>query len=298
MTKLLYDASKWIEKKNYYIYDVPQRDPSWLLVKIGRPSGSTIGYCLGHSPFNTPDESALDICCMRFNANEEGVINASIPIVLGKKSKNEESIRVMGLGTINEPIARDYYANLKNVLCDEVGYAVPKFDFRLGVSIDGDVMNKDGTETDGMIEIKCPEKMYAPIKNYIMNKRFKEKHMGKIKDINKFKDNVSYEDKYYYIWQTHYDQMQLGMAIMNKKWCDYVVFALDGNRFVKRVYFNRKYWNDMYKQIDIFIENKINPLLKYLGNSNSQVILQHGIHFEGYEEYKPQILNFLLSPAA
>ena len=291
----MYNPDKWAEYSDYYTYDVPQRDPSWLLVKIGRPSGSTLGYCLGHSTFNTPEEAALDICCMRYNILPDGSIDSKIPIILGKKIKSEESKRIMGLGTDTEPIAREWYANETKTLCEEVGYCVPKFDQRLGVSIDGDVKNLDGPPTDGMIEIKCPEHMYKPIKEHLANESFSKKYTAiqlPDKPLKEYKKD--YNDYYYYIWQTHYDQMQMGMAIMNKKWCDYIVYALDGDRYIERIYFDKIYWGILYEEIDKFIKEKVDSLLGYLNIIELKDIILHGLNINSIPE--SQKLTFPLMP--
>ncbi len=293
--KLLYDINKWVDKGKYYIYDVPQRDPSWSLVKIGRPSGSTIGYCLGHSQFNSPDETALDICGMRYNYVSKDLVDVTYPIIIGKKQKDEKSKRVMELGTINEPIAREYYAKSRNVICEEVGYAVPKFEPRIGVSIDGEVKTLDGTPTDGMVEIKCPENTYKPLLQYLSSEEFIKKNMEvkTNKEKNKVPWKLKTKEDYYYIWQTHYDQMQMGMGILNKLWCDYVVYSLQGHKLIKRVYFNPDYWNEMLKDIRIFIETKINPLLGYLNSLPIEYVIEKCLGINP-AEYDKQMLKFLL----
>ena len=305
----LYDANKWKDMGKFWIFDVPQRDPAWILVKIGRPSGSTIGYCLGHSKFSTPEKSALGLCCMKYNYVDipaalttnttiKRIIDPIRPIILGKEDKSDESKRVMDLGTLNEGSARDKYISWRRISCEELGYAVPKSRPHIGVSIDGDVRNVDGTSTEGIVEIKSPEHMYEPIKNHITSQAFIEKHAGKTPKDNKEMGTwkpKTYERDYTYIWQTHYDQMQMGMGILEKLWCDYIVDSLDGFTFIKRVYFDESYWNKMMTDIDIFIRDKINPLLSYLNQIDVSQILKFGLGLDpsGYESQK---LTFPLMP--
>lgn len=306
---LLYDNSKWKDMGSFWIFDVPQRDPAWILVKIGRPSGSTIGYCLNHSKFSTPDKSALDLCCMKYNFIEvpevifgnttvKQIIDPIRPILLGKENKSENSKRVMDLGTKNESLARDKYISWRKVQCEELGYAVSKLHPHIGVSIDGDVKELDGNITKGIVEIKSPEHMYEPIKNYITSEVFIRKHMRKIPRANKdmkIWKLKTYEHDYHYIWQTHYDQMQMGMGILSKLWCDYIVDSLDGFTFIKRVYFNQEYWDNMIKDINIFIQHKISPLLAYLNQTGIENILKFGLGLDP-SCYLPQKLTFLLMP--
>lgn len=308
---LLYNLSKWKDMGKFWIFDVPQRDPAWILVKIGRPSGSTIGYCLEHSKFSTPDKSALDICCMKYNyidipealctnSTVKKIIDPKSPIILGKEDKSENSRRVMDLGTKNEGAARDKYISWRKVSCEEIGYAVSKIHPKIGVSIDGDVRELDGTPTEGIVEIKSPERMYEPIKNHITSVAFINKHIGKIPKTNKAMKTWKlkiYEKDYSYIWQTHYDQMQLGMGILGKLWCDYIVDSLDGFTFIKRVYFNQEYWDKMMLDTDIFIRDKISPLLNYLNQTKTEDILKFGLKMDS-TAYLLQKLLFPLMPPA
>jgi hypothetical protein len=226
-----YDPTKWVDKKIYWIYDVEQKHPGWHLVKIGRPSGSTCGAALGHSSFDTtPELQALYLSGQ------------------AKKNFKSDQLDAMAHGVITEPEARDWYAKKYNVTVIELGMCVPKWDTHLGVSVDGDVIG-----TDGMIEIKCPKRMYKTLKDYM-----KSRNEGLVRD----SDDPNIEN-FKHIFHTHYDQMQLGMAILQKKWCDYIVFCTPENSvFVQRVPFNLKYWNDvMYPGLLKFNKEELDPLL-------------------------------------
>lgn len=228
-----YNISKWKDFGNFWLYDVDQKEPDWLLVRKGRPSGSNCGYLLGH---NNP----------RFGSKEDTVLE-----ITGRKVKvfNASQQVNMNYGNEVEPLARDWYEKTRNVKVNELGFVVPKWDYNIGVSVDGVILTKDGQETDGMIEIKGPKKMYGPLNGHIQ----KQKNGIYVKD-----------DDYSHIWTTHYDQMQLGMAILGKKWCDYVVYCLPENKtFVQRIPFNYEYWNiKMYEPLKQIINNEIKPLLE------------------------------------
>ena len=106
--------------------------------------------------------------------------------------------------------------------------AIPKWNLYFGVSVDGVVDNQPG-----IIEIKCVQKMYWPLKNYCRN----------------------HPTGYDHIWKTHYDQMILGMAILNKQWCDYVVYCEKESKvFVQRIPFNADYWKQLYTSTQKFID--------------------------------------------
>ena len=139
----------------------------------------------------------------------------------------------MDYGTRLEPIARGWYEKSRKCVVKELGMAIPKWDKYLGVSVDGVVENQDG-----IIEIKCVKRMYYPLKKYMGNPT----------------------NGYDHIWKTHYDQMMLGMAVLNKKWCDYIVYCPNENKvFVQRVPFDSKYWEDLYLKTKSFIETQLKP---------------------------------------
>ena len=210
----------WIDCGNYWISDNPQRTDDWLEDRKGRITGSVSGSCVGHSKFKSPPIAALEIS--------------------GKKKPNftPHQLKIMEYGTVNEPVACDWYKKINNVIVEELGLVVPKWNIYLGASVDGVVKG-----TDGIIEIKCPQKMYYPLENYL--------------------NNTSKPDDYSHIWKSHYDQMQLGMAILEKKWCDYIIFCIPEDKvFTQRIPWNQSYWdNEFNPKLNDFIDNRLKPLL-------------------------------------
>ena len=281
-----YDPNKWIfnsydknndSKEGFYLYEENQRNPGWHLVRIGRPSGSTVGACVGHSNFGNQDDTALEICGIK------------------KKVFDEKSLARMNHGVEFEDTARDFYENkivrdyyerTTGLKVKELGYIIPSWDLRIGVSLDGEIeilnndnkvetMKEDGeievkieskveednkiekeskveednkTEREnGIIEIKCPQKMYEPLKGAIQTRKMGFKISG-----------------YSHIPITHYDQMQLGMAIRKRSFCDYIVYCTSSDSvFTQRIPFNLEYWSkSFYPTISWFCDNKIKPNLQ------------------------------------
>lgn len=174
-----YDSSKWRDCEEYWIYDEEQRTPGWLLVRRGRASGSTFAACIGDSNFDTPEEQA---------SYSSGRV---------EKEFTEKQLEAMNFGTITEDEAREWYEKSYQVKVEEKGMVVPKWNMNLGVSVDGVVFNLNGNEGEGIIEIKCPKRMYWNLKQY-----------------------SSLENKpndFDHIFKSHYAQMQLGMAVWKKK---------------------------------------------------------------------------------
>jgi hypothetical protein len=165
----------------------------------------------------------------------------------------------MDYGTDHEDDARKWYEQTFNVTIEEIGLAVPKFNSHLEASIDGavftkiDIENKKKSwETPGMIEIKCPKKMYTPLKEY------------NLKVAHGWKPPKGYHQ---HIWSSHYAQMQMGMITLGKEWCDYIVYCIpEQNIFVERVFLDLAYWNmDLYPKITRFIDTRLKPRLDRKG---------------------------------
>lgn len=192
-----------------------------------RVTGSNFGAASGWSRFTTPEELAQYISGRK------------------KRTFSPESIENMAHGTKYEPVARTWYENATGLKVEEVGLAVPKWNFHLGASVDGVIVGQEG-----ILEIKCPKRMYGPLIEHTYN-------LG-----------VGWEapSPYYHehIWDSHYAQMQGGMAILGKKWCDYLVYCTEDRRvFRERILFDRSYWEKkLYPSLQSFLHNHLFPILE------------------------------------
>lgn len=133
-----------------------------------------------------------------------------------------------------------WYQDTYNVKIEKIGTLIPKWDDRIQTVIDGIV-------NDGVIDIRQPNTMYKSLTHYTQK-------------IN----NAWIPEKYYHdhIFDDHYIQMQSNMKICNKLWCDYIVFVKHGNQvYIERVYFNEKYWNELWPTIDDYITNVLIPTI-------------------------------------
>lgn len=214
----------WIDHGKYFELNIPQGDQGWLEGRIGRVTTSVSGGLAGNSRFKTPEEQGLIIAGMQ-------------------ESFTEEAIERMNHGTRTEPDARKWYAKKSGYKVVERGLIVPKWDYRLGASVDGDVIG-----TDGIIEIKCPVRMYKPLSWYSQQ-------------IQAGWEPPS--DYYRHIWPTHYDQMQHAMAVMDKKWCVYIVYAIEDQEiFTQTIPFNPSYWSQHYKTLIQNYNKYVVPNLK------------------------------------
>jgi len=141
-----------------------------------------------------------------------------------KATFSEESLVHMARGVRLEPVARLFYELNTSTKVQEIGLAIPKWDYRIGSSVDGLVGDY------GCIEIKCPAKMYAKLDNKYL------------KPVDR-------------IISSHYDQMQGAMAILGRFWCDYVVYCEDTREiYIERVAFDGMHWNQIYARINEFFD--------------------------------------------
>ena len=218
----------WKDEGEYWHCLIDQGTDEWLEIRKGRCTGTTNN---GESSFG---ESKTQIA--RYIAGIE------------TKKFTKEQLERMNHGTKKEPVARRWYEQKYNKKVKEMGICIPKSDYTMGVSVDGVVENENG-----IIEIKCPQRMYWPLK----------KHLKKSND--KYDLGISGPD---HIWKSHYKQMQMGMGVLRKLWCDYIVYANDGLVYTERIYFNKKFWEKLKNEIEVFWKEYVSPLLEKENKKN------------------------------
>ena len=218
-------SKDWKDCGNFWEHVAEQGTDEWKNARIGRVNGSNSGSMGNKSRFKT--------------AEETGKIIAGV----ATETFSPEALERMNKGTKNEPVVRNWYEKEYNCKVLERGLCVLKTDITIGASVDGDVLN-----TDKIIEIKCPVKMYRPLLTYMEN----TEHGWKPE-----KDYVGH------IWETHYCQMQQGMFVLNKKYCDYIVYSdSDSQIFTQRISFNPVFWKEHYKLIKENYNKYVLPHLK------------------------------------
>lgn len=205
----------WQDCGEYLVNMHPQGSEGWLAARRGLLTASNVGGAVGHCRFKTPEQ-----------------------VRAGETTVDDAARARMAHGTRWEPVVRRWYEKKHGVTVDEVGLAVPKWDPRIGGSLDGQVRG-----ASKCIEIKCPQKMYWRVAQYVALTPESKAELG----------------RYYHahIFDSHYDQMQTCMAITGNAVCDYVVAAMDGPRAdicVVSVPFNKEYWDtELYPLICAFL---------------------------------------------
>lgn len=220
-----FTSTSWVDCGTYWQNIAPQGSDEWIKERFRRLTTSNFGAAAGRSAHCSKIDLAMDIAGIKYKSFPDR----------GKLCK--------GHGTVTEPEARDWYCRTRNVEVVEVGLAVPKWEPRIGTSLDGQVRG-----VKGAIEIKSPFTMYENLDN----------HIAKIK--TGWRPPPFYHE---HIYDTHYYQMQGGMKITGNEWCDYIVFATQSNRvYVERVPFNPRYWDEtMWPEITSFLDEYMEPLI-------------------------------------
>lgn len=217
----------WKDCGSYYLNTAIQGSDEWHLNRKNRLTASNIGAALGYG----------------YN-KASGIMETALSITnIKEKQFTTSSKFAMQHGVVTEPIARAWYSVSRDVEIREVGLAVPKWEPRIGASLDGDIIG-----TDGIIEIKAPINMYEPL----------------ILHIRKIELGWIPEPGYHaHIHTSHYMQMQTSMKVTNKVWCDYIVYATGSDLvYVERVYFNQMYWDSIiWPGITYFLDYIMEPLI-------------------------------------
>jgi len=158
------------------------------------------------------------------------IANIVAQIITGKSNEAGYINEAMQNGIDTEPIAANYYEELFDCKLEEVGFVTPdesnKYHEWVGVSPDR--LTEDG----GIVEIKCP--FASTHLYYLMNP-------GKLPST--------------YKWQV-YGQL----FVTGAKYCDFFSFVPDMKPFILRVYPDESIFNEIEKELDIFIP-KVNELL-------------------------------------
>ena len=215
----------WVDRGLFWEHTAPQGTDGWKEARKGRINSSNSGAMAEKSRFKS--------------AEETGKIIAGVE----EDSFSPEAIERMAHGTREEPTVRNWYEKEYKCQVLERGLCVSKDNYRIGASVDGEVIG-----SDVILEIKCPVKMYGPLVTYMENVD------------HGWKPPVGYHD---HIWENHFLQVQHGMHILQKKYCDYVVYCSSSSRvFTQRIAFDPEYWQDHYSLLKTNYDKYIYPYVK------------------------------------
>jgi putative phage-type endonuclease len=198
-----------------------QRSESWYQIRCGRVTASRVADIIAKTKtgYSTSRENYLaQLVCERMT----------------KKPAESYSNAAMQWGTDQEPFAKSAYETAKDVLVDELGFAVHP-------TIEGAGASPDGLVGEfGLVEIKCPNT--ATHIETLLTQTLPTKYIT---------------------------QMQWQMACTQRHWCDFVSFdpRMDEGLqlFIKRVDYDPIYVAQLEKEVINFlmdVEDKIQKLNK------------------------------------
>ena len=198
-----------------------QRTEEWFAARCGKVTASRVADIIAKTktgPSASRENYLAQLVCERMTG----------------KPAESYSNAAMQWGTDQEPFARAAYEGAKDVLVEEMGFAVHPTIEGAGASPDGLV------GLFGLVEIKCPNT--ATHIQTLLDQKVPEKYNT---------------------------QMQWQMACTARQWCDFVSFdprMADGLQlFIKRVEYDPIYVAQLEKEVIFFlmeVEEKINKLNK------------------------------------
>ncbi|MEV7472260.1 lambda exonuclease family protein [Pseudarthrobacter oxydans] len=158
--------------------------------------------------------------------------------------------QAMMRGTLDEPYARDAYAE-HHAPVEELGFMVRDFGkYKLGYSPDGLVGD------DGLIEIKS---------------RAQKKHLQTI-----LADEVPLENM---------AQIQTGLLVSGRDWCDYVSFCSGMPLYTKRVTQSLRWFAAITEAVETFEANAAEMLATYTAATKNLPATERLDHFAEMEIY-------------
>ena len=223
-----FNPDLWENHSSYYLNKAPQSEPAWEDARKRRLTTTKFASCAGFDKKYTTREDVIE----EYKGH--------------KKPFTAEQITHIARGKRDEPKARFLYESRLGIKVKEVGLAVPKWDTRLGGSSDGVPYLVDGEESEGIVEIKSPERMYSSLEEHLWN--VKNGIAAELHEDYPFK-------KFSHIPINYYCQILGMMAIMGKKWCDFVVYCeKQDNLYIQRIVFDESEWAILYEKLLVFLE--------------------------------------------
>ena len=198
-----------------------QRTEEWFAARCGKVTASRVADIIAKTKTG-------------YSASRENYLAQLVCERMTSKPAESYSNSAMQWGTDQEPFARAAYEAAKDVLVEEVGFAIHPTIKDAGASPDGLVGEF------GLVEIKCPNT--ATHIQTLLDQKVPEKYIV---------------------------QMQWQMACTSRQWCDFASFdprMEEGLQlFIKRVEYHPLYVAELEKEVINFlmdVEDKIRKLNK------------------------------------
>lgn len=226
------------EGERKYIWSIDQREPAWHRARAGRLTGSRVGAAASHNPYSTPANlihewlyvPVVDNAAMKHGRDNEGPSRDMYRQLKMKQNVPEkQQIEYAAPPTYLDEDFRQLddveYPEFSNepydIHIDVRGLVVHPTVCHYGYSSDGEIF--ETTDDKGLLEIKCPRKMYPQVP-----------------------------------WM-YYDQIQFGMYNLGLKWCDFWVWTPQQTS-LNRYSFNEQYWeHDLHPKLETFYHDQFLP---------------------------------------
>ena len=267
-----------------HVYNFEQHTPEWFAARCGVVTASVIGQLISKgapdalsvecpkcqaldgepcistarkiaTPIKTihDDRSAkvAELPPVYTAANTDTARALTLSLVAERITGHVEPVipsRDMERGTLDEPYARDIYSE-RYEPATEVGFMVREFDgYKIGYSPDGLVGE------NGLIEIKSR-------KQKIQLKAFLD-------------DAVPAENM---------AQIQTGLLVSGRLWCDYVSYSGGMPLYVKRVYPDQRWFDAIHAAAEQFEKNAADIIDTYLARTAGNAPVERIDHFADLE---------------
>ena len=198
--------------------NLEQRSDDWYKVRCGMVTASAVGTLLTPTLKPANNDTSRRLAALLVAERITG-IPAPQPFI------NDDMYR----GMVEEPRARDWYAEHHGVTVTEVGFLVrEEKGWTLGYSPDGLVGD------DGLIEIKAPRA--ANHLQTILSDEVPAQHMA---------------------------QIQAGLLVSGRKWCDFVSWFGGMPPYVKRVRRSKQWFDAIRDAVKAFEDNAAQMVADY-----------------------------------
>jgi predicted phage-related endonuclease len=218
--------------------ELEQGTDEWLAARCGIVTASVVGQLI------TPKTIKPAV-----NDTSRGLTNTLAAERITDYVEPVQPSRAMERGNLDEPFARDAYAEHKGLAVDQIGFMVRQFDgFKIGFSPDGLVGD------NGLIEIKSRAQK-TQLKTVLA-------------------DEVPAENL---------AQIQCGLLVSGRDWCDYVSYSGGMKLWTKRVYPDTAWHEAILAAVKQFEANAAEAVSAYLAATADMPDTERIDHFPEME---------------
>lgn len=233
------DLKFFEERPTCYMLKADQKSELWDAYRVGRATSSVIGGFVNHCPFTKPGIDYYEKTVLRITPEKF----------------SPQTLENLAYGNEAEPRIRDDYSKFLGKPLQEVSLAIWKEDERFAGSLDFEIIEEDGTSTEGG-EIKAPQRGYRKLIEYCEARKKGYYSPGR--------SRCGGERSMEHIFRKHYDQMIANGIITNKKYMHYVVQDKETQTtYWDIIPVSQEYWlRELYTPVCKIFKREIEPLMR------------------------------------